>query len=192
MIHRTSSIVHHQSSIPSIFHSQLSIPLHSVRLNLRELTLEDAPFILELVNTPNWLAGIGDRGVQNLFAAKTYIQNGPMRSYSEHGYGLWRVELREDRTPIGICGLVRRAGLTGPDIGFAFLPSHEGQGYAFEAAMATLQYADQVLQLPPVLAVVAPTNLRSIKLLERIGMTFKESIVLPGDTEELMLFGSAT
>ncbi len=166
----------------------MSTVLLTPRLHLRELRLADAPFIFELVNTPNWLAFIGDRSVHTLAAAEHYIQNGPMTSYEKHGYGLWLVALREGEVPIGMCGLVRRAGLTGPDIGFAFLPSHEGMGYAYEAARSTLAHAEYTLELPPVFAITMPANVRSVKLLGRLGMQFKETIVLPGETEELMLF----
>jgi RimJ/RimL family protein N-acetyltransferase len=169
----------------------MSTILLTPRLHLREFTLADAPFILELVNTSSWLAYIGDRSVHTLAAAEHYIQNGPMRSYAQNGYGLWLVALREGEVPIGMCGLVRRAGLTGPDIGFAFLPSHEGVGYAFEAARSTLAHAEYSLELPPVFAITVPVNVRSIKLLGRLGMQFKETIVLPGETEELMLFVSS-
>lgn len=55
--------------------------LQTNRLHLRHLTTADAPFILELVNDPAWLRFIGDRGVGNLEAARTYILNGPMDSY---------------------------------------------------------------------------------------------------------------
>ncbi len=63
------------------------------------------------------------------------MRDGPLTSYRAHGHGLLRVSLVTDDTPIGICGLIKRDTLPGPDIGFALLPEYWGQGY-FPAAPA--------------------------------------------------------
>jgi [ribosomal protein S5]-alanine N-acetyltransferase len=156
------------------------------RLTLREVTLEDAPFVLELLNSPGWLEFIGDRGVRTLEAAQTYIRERFMSSYQTNGYGLYLVALKADHTPIGLCGLVRRDTLPGPDIGFAFLPAYAGQGYGYEAASATLHFAQTTLQLPRLLAITDPKNQKSIRLLEKIGLQFEDRIIVSG--EELLLF----
>ena len=104
--------------------------LETERLRLRRLTVDDAAFILELVNDPSWLRFIGDRGVRNLDDARSYILKGPVASYEKHGFGLWLVELKAEATPIGICGLLQRDTLPDVDIGFALLPQFCGQGYA--------------------------------------------------------------
>ena len=108
------------------------------RLLLAPLTIEDAPFIFELLNTPEWLQYIGDRGIKSQEDAANYILTGPVRSYSQNGFGLLLVKLKDSNTPIGICGLINRPALDDVDIGFAFLSRYTGQGYAFEAANATL------------------------------------------------------
>src|SRR6185503_20091394 len=103
--------------------------LETERLILRWLSVEDAAFILELVNDPGWLRFIGDRGVRTLEDARNYILNGPVAMYQRVGFGLYLVELKQSATPIGICGLIERAGLEDIDIGYAFLPAFRGQGY---------------------------------------------------------------
>src|SRR4051812_3493153 len=118
--------------------------LETKRLRLRRLFPADAPFILRLLNEPSWLRFIGDRGVRTLDDARNYIVNGPQQMYHSAGFGLFLVELRESCLAIGMCGLLRRATLPDVDIGFAFLPEHWGQGYAFEAAQATLRYGRDV------------------------------------------------
>jgi RimJ/RimL family protein N-acetyltransferase len=163
--------------------------LETPRLRLQTLTLDDAPFILELVNTPSWITHIGDRGIRTLDDARTYLQNGPLHSYRLHGFGLWLIVVRATGVPLGICGLIRRLGLDDPDLGFALMPVYEGQGYAFEVAAATLTHARTVLGLRTVLAITTATNPRSIRLLERLGMQFEDTVYLPGVEEELMLFG---
>src|SRR5688572_21540231 len=114
--------------------------LETQRLGLREFTRDDAVFIVELLNTPGWLQFIGDRNVKTKEQAIIYLENGPLKSYKENGFGSWMVELKEDKTPIGMCGILRRESLENPDIGFAFLPEYTGKGYAFEIASATLSY----------------------------------------------------
>lgn len=52
------------------------------------LTIKDAEFIVELLNDPDWLRYIGDRGVNNVQDALVYIQNGPQSMYQQYGMGL--------------------------------------------------------------------------------------------------------
>lgn len=160
------------------------------RLRLRALTLEDVSFIIELLNTPGWLQYIGDRNVRTGEQAIAYLQNGPLKGYREHGFGLWRVETKADGTPIGMCGVMKREHLETPDIGFAFLPRYNGLGYAYEAAAASLSYAKETLGIGKVAAIVLPNNAPSIKLLEKLGLTFVRTFTFPDSQEELLLYGN--
>ncbi len=161
--------------------------LDTNRLLLREFTLEDTLFIVQLLNTPGWLQFIGDRNVKNEAQAIAYLENGPLKSYRDNGYGLYAVIRKQDNLCIGMCGILRRDTLEYPDIGFAFLPEYMGKGYAFEAASVTLEYAQQ-LQLPTICAITHPANNASIKLLEKIGLSFINSIRYPQTDETLLLY----
>ncbi|HLZ67595.1 MAG TPA: GNAT family N-acetyltransferase [Aliidongia sp.] len=165
------------------------LPLETDRLILRELTIEDAPFILELVNDPDWLRFIGDKGVRTLVDARVYILAGPIAMYQRLGFGLWLVQLKTDGLPIGICGLIKRDTLEYVDIGFAFLPAHRGRGYAYEAAMACLEYGRSTLGLDRIVATTALDNDASGRLLERIGLRFERVIQLAPDSPDLKLYG---
>src|ERR1700732_3107794 len=101
--------------------------IHTDRLVLRRLGLADAEFILELLNEPAFLRFIGDKGGRILHDAREYLLKGPMGSYERHGFGLCAACLL-DGTPAGICGLVKRDGLTDADVGFAFLSRHCSKG----------------------------------------------------------------
>ena len=147
--------------------------LETERLLLREFTVNDAPFILALLNEPSFLRYIGDKKVRNLDDAKQYILSGPVASYNQHGFGLCLVELKESHTPIGMCGLLKREELPDADIGFAFLPDFWNKGFASEAATVTLQDARERLKLNRILAIVNPDNDASIKLLGRLGFKFE-------------------
>lgn len=165
------------------------IVLETDRLILRHLTVDDAPFILNLLNQPSFLRFIGDKGVRNLDQAGEYILTGPVASYQLNGFGLYLTQLRAG-TPIGMCGLVRREVLDHPDVGYAFLPEYWSQGYAFEAARAVLRYAGESLHLGKILAIVSPDNEGSIRLLTRLGLTFERSMRLKDEADDVSLFGS--
>lgn len=161
--------------------------LETERLALRPLTLDDAEFILKLVNEPSWLRFIGDKGVRNLEDARNYLRNGPLDMYSRLGYGLLCVELKESGEAVGMCGLLKRDTLPEPDIGYALFPQHWGKGYASEAVDAALSHGHQQLAMNRVLAIVSVDNESSIRVLEKAGMKFQQLLKL-GDKDEVKLF----
>jgi RimJ/RimL family protein N-acetyltransferase len=171
--------------------SRLPFRLETNRLTLRELTLHDTGFILELVNDPDWHRFIGDRGIRTLDAARTYLLEGPMETYRRLGFGFWRVETRADGRPIGMCGLIKRDTLDHVDLGFAFLPAYRGQGFAHEAASACVEYARGRLQLDRIVATTALDNVASGGLLERLGFRFERVIRPMLDRPEVRLYGLA-
>ncbi len=162
--------------------------LETRRLALRLIEVGDAAFILQLLNEPSFLRFIGDRGVRTLDDARAYIEQGPIASYRRHGLGLWLAQRRDDGTPIGMCGLLKRDNLDDIDIGFAYLPAYWGQGYAYEAAAAVMDHGRRVLGLPRIVAIVSPDNAGSIRLLEKIGLVFERRIELNGDGRETSLY----
>lgn len=84
--------------------------------------MNDAEFILELLNEPSFIQNIGDRNVRTLADAEKYLENGAMVSYAKNGFGLLAVTLTETGETIGMCGLIKRDALEDVDIGYAFLP----------------------------------------------------------------------
>jgi ribosomal-protein-alanine N-acetyltransferase len=162
--------------------------LETERLFLRRFTVNDGQFILTLLNEPSFLRYIGDKKVRNLEDARQYILNGPVASYERSGFGLDLVELKESRTPIGMCGLLKREDLPDPDIGFAFLPPYWNKGFAYEAAAAVLQDARGRLRLERILAITSLDNDASIKLLQRLSFRFEQVLRLSKDQEEVKLF----
>jgi RimJ/RimL family protein N-acetyltransferase len=164
--------------------------IETERLVLRRLAVDDAEFIVELLNQPSFLRYIGDKEVRNNADAVRYIQDGPLASYERFGFGLYLVELKETGVPIGICGLLKRDSLPDVDVGFAFLPSYWSQGYAFEAAAAVMTYGRDVLGLRRIVAITSPDNEGSIRLLEKLGLRFERLIKLSADQSEVRLFGS--
>lgn len=164
----------------------------TARTTLRGLTTHDGASICALLNQPSFLRYIGDRMVRSPDDASVFIETRYRRSYRDHGFGLYAIERRDSGAWVGICGLVRREELDHPDIGFAVLPEHEGQGLAFEAATATLTFARDTFDVRRVLAIATPDNLRSHRLLARLGFESEGQVTLPGGSEPLLRFARAS
>jgi RimJ/RimL family protein N-acetyltransferase len=162
--------------------------LETQRLILRRFSLDDAAFVVELVNDPAWLANIGDRKVRTLEDARGYLRKGALAMYERLGFGMYVVALKETGESIGTCGLIKRDEIEDVDIGFAFLPQHRGRGFAFESAAAVLEYGTGVIGLKRIVAIVSASNQPSIRLLEKIGLRFERTIPFPGDAEEIPLY----
>ena len=162
--------------------------LQTERLNLRWLVPGDEPLLLAVWNDPAFVHNVGDRGVRTTEQASEALASGPLKLYSDFGFGPFRVALADDDEPIGICGLFKRDNLEDPDIGFALLPDYCGQGLAYEAAAAVSQHARDVLRLNRMAAIVSPRNAASIGLLEKLGLRFESMLTMPGDDEEICLY----
>lgn len=158
------------------------------RLILRPTLPEDGEFIYRLLNTPKWLKNIGDRNVYSIEDGRKYVQNKMTPQLERLGFSNYTVIKKVDGQKIGTCGLYDREGLDGVDIGFAFLPEFEKKGFAFEASLCLKNAAFEEFGLDRINAITLKTNLDSQKLLERLGLKFKELITLPGENEELMLY----
>ncbi len=158
------------------------------RLRLIPTSIDDADFLLVLLNSPKWLKYIGDRKVETIEDAITYVQNRMNPQLERLGFGNYTVSLKSNNQKIGICGLYDRKGLEGLDIGFAFLPEFEKKGYAFESAYKLLEVAVEKFKIKEISAITTEDNSESQKLLVKLGLQFEKKFFLEGDSEELMLF----
>ncbi|MBD8891557.1 GNAT family N-acetyltransferase [Roseibium litorale] len=153
------------SSVPA----GLKTPEPTRRLRLRLPELTDAAFYLTLLNEPDYIRFISDAKVRTLRTAEAFIKLRSLPRFEKYGTGLWVVEKLDTCDPIGICGLIIREGLDHPDLGYAFLSSHQGKGYAREAARAAIGFAREHMKLDWLCAIIDPGNERSAKLLTDLG-----------------------
>ena len=160
----------------------------TARLVLRELTADDAAFILELLNDPSFIRYIGDKGARTLEDARQYIADGPRTSYTHNGFGLYLVQIKETGQRIGMCGLVKRDVLNDVDIGFAFLPAFWSRGYALESSREVMHLARNVFGIRRVVAITSTDNHGSMSLLRKIGLRFDRTVALPGHSDVVNLF----
>lgn len=91
---------------------------------------------------------------------------------AEHGFCFWAIERTEDGAFIGFCGLLpAKMPIEGEvEIGWRLAREAWGQGYAREAAQASLDWAWGHLDVPAIAAITVPANTRSWGLMERLGM----------------------
>ncbi|WP_369995239.1 GNAT family N-acetyltransferase [Winogradskyella sp.] len=156
------------------------------RLYIRPVSKHDAPFILELMNTPKWIKYIGDRNVRTVEEAENYLKEKALAQIVKYGYCNNVVIRKNDNARLGTCGLYHREDREDPDIGFAFLPQFEGKGYAFEAANKLMHVAKQNYDLTELSAYTLEDNFASRKLLERLGFDLKGVGKLTNNNEELL------
>ena len=158
------------------------------RLRIRRLDAGDAAFILELVNDPSWIQFIGDKNVRTQDDALRYLEKGPIAMYARHGFGLYAVDSKATGETLGMCGLIKRDALDDVDLGFAFLPRHRGEGFAFESANAVTAYGFGELGLRRIVAIVSFGNASSDNLLRRLRFGVEGTVRLPQDDEALQLY----
>ena len=159
------------------------------RLIITKFTLDDAQFFIDLVNTPKFKKFIGDRKINTIPKAQQRIKDGHLKNYYQLGYGFYKLLLKSDNNiPIGTCGLTKRENLELPDIGFAMLPEFEGKGFGLESSLAILKLAKDTFKLPKIGAITQNNNVASIKLIEKLGLSFEKMVKPFEDDQELMLF----
>lgn len=158
------------------------------RLILQPTSTYDAQMILDLLNSPKWLKYIGDRKVHSLEAAKDYIQHRMLPQLEKLGFGNYTVIRKRDQAKMGICGLYDREEMDGLDLGFAYLPEYEKQGYAYEAANKILETGFDVFGYDKINAITSIENTASQKLLKKLGFQLHGTTQLAKETEDLLLY----
>ena len=148
------------------------------RLILREWGEDDGDRFYSVMNTPavmRHLGGVQDRASWDAGLGRIF---GYQRDY---GHTLWLVERKSDGELLGFCGLKRvnseGTDLTGQfEIGWRLRESAWGQGYAKEAAIASLDLAFGKFGAPHVIALTIGPNDESQGLMKRLGMTRRSDL----------------
>ena len=162
--------------------------IETERLVLTPMALQDASFVLELVNTKEWIEHIGQRNVHSLEDAEAYIQEKMIDHYEKHGYGDFLMTRKSDDRKIGCISLYNRDDVDGVDIGFAMLPEYMNKGYAFEGANAIKSAARDIFNLSGITDFTTKENVVSKKLIGKLGLEFKKTIIFGDEKEELLFY----
>lgn len=146
------------------------------KLILRELTTLDAKHFFKLNSDPEVMLFTGDDPFQSVTEAEHFLEH--YSHYSEHGFGRWAVIRKSDNEFIGWCGLkmhqptLRIKTNNYVDIGFRFFRKYWGQRYATEAARKSLELGFSRFGLKEIIGRTAKENIGSIKVLEKIGLSY--------------------
>src|SRR3954453_21494500 len=95
--------------------------LQTERLTMRPVIEEDAALVLALMNDPAFILYVGDRGLRTPADAARYITEKILPGFSQNGFGMNVVEVKESGIAIGTCGLFKRQPADDVELGFAFL-----------------------------------------------------------------------
>lgn len=144
--------------------------LETERCYLRELSVDDAQSFYDLNADPEVVKYTGDKPFQNVFEAKSFLEN--YNQYELYGYGRWAVISKSDNEFLGWCGLRFMPDLDGVDLGYRFFRKYWNQGYATETAKACVEYGFNNLKLTKIVGRSMEDNVGSVKVLEKVGMTF--------------------
>lgn len=167
---------------PNIFETE--------RLIIKPVELRDAPFFLELYNTPNFIEFIGDKNLKTVSEVEKDMENRYFSHYKKHGFGNFSITLKESGQLIGAISLVVREETPAPDIGFSFLPEFQGKGYGYEAAQKILRAGFEDFSLNKISAMTTKENTASQKLIEKLGLKFQKIVRIPNDPEDLLYMKS--
>ncbi|MBL7724318.1 MAG: GNAT family N-acetyltransferase [Chitinophagaceae bacterium] len=149
----------------------MNVILETERLLLRTFTTEDARLIYELNREPDVTRFTGDP-ITDIVHAQQVLEQVILPQYVLYNHGRWAVHTKQALEFIGWCGLKSRPERNEIDLGYRFLKSTWGKGYATEAAFACIKYGFEKLGLKRIVGRAMPGNIASLKVLEKCGMTY--------------------
>lgn len=146
--------------------------METPRLRLRNLTERDLPGLRSILTDEETMTAYGG-GFDEVMVQDWLLRM--LRRYREDGFAMWAVELRDGGDFIGQCGLTKQSilGEEVIEVGYLFNRAWWHRGYATEAAAASRDYAFDDLGCSRVYAQVRDTNLASMNVAIRLGMTVR-------------------
>jgi ribosomal-protein-alanine N-acetyltransferase len=149
------------------------------RLTLRALQDKDADVLYQIYQTEGVLKYFPSLVPPPIEKVGRFIQN-QLAHWEKHGYGNWGVVPEGEAEIIGWAGLQFLAELNETEVGFLLDRPFWGRGYATEAAMASLQFGFNRIQLDHIIALVHPENLASQRVISKCGMGYMDTLGLWG------------
>ena len=145
--------------------------IETERLKMRKLTQDDLPWLIEMRSDPDVYRYLGGWEKQNPEAVtsrfKTYLD-----WYDQYGFAQCLMELRSTGERIGCSGLQPLEDTGEIEVGYNLSKKYWRQGYGEECARGWLKYGFETLGLPRIVAVAAPENTGSWRIMEKCGMKF--------------------
>ncbi len=154
--------------------------IETSRLILRKFLQSDLQALAPILANP-LVMKFSTMGIYSTSQTEKAIDNF-IDSYNRFGFGLCAVILKESDLLIGYCGLAidRIDDRDEPEIGYRLDSNFWGKGFATEAALASIQYGFERIELSYILGAAQRKNIASVRVLEKIGMTFDREIIFRG------------
>ncbi len=147
------------------------VRMRTERLDLVAVSLDDLDALYELHADPDGWRHFPQGRHANIDTTRAFVET-VARSWSTDGLGYWTVRLPESPTVIGLGG-VRRLTDGSWNLAYRFASAARGHGYAQEVARAGLTAARAVDAARPVVAWIDETNPGSVRVAERVGLTYQ-------------------
>jgi RimJ/RimL family protein N-acetyltransferase len=164
---------------------RLPLPLQTKRLIIKEFTEHDEESYNQFLTDKDYIKNLGyPQKLQQV------IEEYRSEEYILSGLGILMAYEDSLSKVIGLCGLQHDSSGEGKDIGilYAVLTQFRGQGYATEIARKLREVAFEVLELDRVVARVNPDNAASVRILEKLGMTYFQPVLYSFHGEEEHLY----
>jgi RimJ/RimL family protein N-acetyltransferase len=158
------------------------------RLTLREMAdadLDDMAALLSDEDVMRYYPRPMARGEARAWIARNHCR------YRDHGFGLWIMNLRDTGEFVGDCGLTVQHvdGVDELEVGYHVRTSMQGKGYATEAAVASRDFARDMLGSRRLIAIINPLNLPSQRVAAKIGLQMEKRAIAPDGTEAVIYAG---
>jgi ribosomal-protein-alanine N-acetyltransferase len=153
--------------------------LETSRLTLRPFRIEDLDVLTSLMANPDFMRF--SLSVYSRQQAKLFLEK--LLSWQERGLpSQFAMVPKENATLIGYCGFFHQHvdGIDEIEIGYRLHPDFWNRGLATEAALAVREYGFRDLRLLRVISLIHFDNLRSRRVVEKIGMTLEKQTLFRG------------
>ena len=158
------------------------------RIFLRKANLNDAGFLLRLLNQKSFIDNIRDKGIKTQQQAEKHIEHAYLIPYQIGSPAPYIVTELSSNTSIGVCGLYQRTFFNVPDLGYAFLDDFTGKGYASEAARLLMEYVKSEGRHTKLSAITLESNTASMNLLSKVGFRSVGKMIIDDDFTPVVVF----
>ena len=159
----------------------MRVVLETDRLLLREFVKEDAEPFFWLNTDPEVLRYVPDKTLVDIDQARQILLDHPIADYRKHGFGRCACILKSTGENIGFAGLKYLEELGDVDVAFRLMRVYWGSGLATEAAIASVRFGFNDLGLRRIIGLVMPENIASVRVLEKAGLRYAESVAFWGN-----------
>lgn len=144
--------------------------LETERLILRPIQPSDFEALFRMNSDPTVMKYVGDGSVRSYEQMLKEVETLISYYTKRPGMGVWAIELKTTSQFVGAGGLTYNVNRAEVELGYRLLKEQWTKGYGTEVSNELLRYAFQILKMRKVIASAHEGNLRSHRVLEKIGM----------------------